>query len=134
MTENWTYERQDDDTPVAKSCSGPPSNRVCVAVTCRSEAGLTFEYFGPGKPSSEDEAGGSIFVSTLNGVRKVDIDCSLLNRPFTRRAPLDSGLADLLMLWGTAASTKTKNASCLSPRFTSIGSADAIDAVRLRCR
>ncbi len=130
LTESWTYERQEDDTPIARSCAGGAGNRVCVAVACRSDAGLTFEYFGPGKPSSEALAQGSVFVSTLDGVRKVDITWSLLNRPFTRRAPLDAGLAELLTLGGRGLYEDEER----KLPFTLVGSAAAIEAVRLRCR
>ncbi len=130
LTESWTYKRQEDDTPIAQSCSAQISNRVCVAVACRSGEGLTFEYFGPGRPSDQDEAAGSIFVSTLQGVRKVEIDWSLLNRPFERRAPLSEGLADLLTLGGRGLYEDEER----KLPFTLTGSADAIDAVRLRCR
>lgn len=130
LTESWTYKRQDDDTPIAQSCSAQIANRVCVAVACRSGEGLTFEYFGPGQPRDDEQAAGSIFVSTLQGVKKVDIDWSLLNRPFERRAPLSEGLADLLTLGGRGLYEDEER----KLPFTLIGSADAIDAVRLRCR
>ncbi len=130
QTEDWTYRRQPDDTPIAESCSGPSGGRVCVAVACRSDEGLTFEYFGPGRPRDEEEAGGSIFVSTRQGVKKVEIDWSLLNRPFERRAPLNEGLADLLTLGGRGLYEDEER----KLPFSLTGSADAIDAVRLRCR
>ncbi len=130
LTESWTYARQEDDTPLAQSCNGSAGSRVCVAVACRNDAGLTFEYFGPGKPSSEAESKGSVFVSTLSGVRKVEITWSVLNRPFTRRAPLSHSLAELLTLGGRAL---YEDAERELP-FTLVGSADAIEAVRLRCR
>lgn len=130
LTESWTYRRQADDTPIAESCGGQSSNPVCVAVACRSGVGLTFEYFGPGRPSDNDRAAGSVFVSTLMGVQKVEIDWTLLNRPFERRAPLSEGLADLLTLGGRGLYEDEER----KLPFTLTGSADAIDAVRLRCR
>ncbi len=130
LTEDWTYRRQEDDTPIAQSCSAQISNPVCVAVACRSGEGLTFEYFGPGRPTEDERAEGSLFVSTLEGVKKVEIDWSLLNRPFERRAPLSEGLADLLTLGGRGLYEDTER----KLPFSLIGSADAIDAVRQRCR
>ncbi len=126
----WVYERQEDDTPIARSCSSEADGAVCVAVACRRDQGLTFEYYGPGRPQPDHEARGSVLVSTLKGVKRVAISWSLLNRPFDRRAPLSPTLAVLLAEGGKGLYEDEER----KLPFTLKGSAAAIEAVERRCR
>jgi len=131
LTLAWTYERQEDDTPLARSCSPQNGSGACVAVACRRDHGLTFEYFGPGKPSADGGlAGGTVFVSTLHGVKRVEILWSLQNQPFSRRAPLSTSLTNLLEIGGRGLYEDEER----KLPFTLEGSAAAIAAVKLRCR
>ncbi|MEO1191812.1 MAG: hypothetical protein AAFY02_08655 [Pseudomonadota bacterium] len=128
QTGRWTYERRADDTPIAQSCN--ESETACVAVACRGEQGLTFEYFGPGNVEDPDREGGALYVSTLTGVKRFDLDWSFLNQPFERRAPLTEAMAEKLALGGRGLYVDEKR----QLPFTLTGSSEAIDAVRLRCR
>lgn len=128
VTRPWTYQRLEDDTPMARTCSSDEEGRVCLAVACRPDAGLTFEYFGPGDPGAPP--GGAVFVSTLAGVKRVDLGWTLLNQPFAKRAPLTVELVELLRIGGRGLYEEGQRRF----PFTLDGSAAAIDAVSLRCR
>ncbi len=126
----WVYERQEDDTPIARSCSSKSEGAVCVAVACRRDHGMTFEYYGPGRPQPDQTAKGAVLVSTLKGVKRVEISWSVLNRPFDRRARLSQTLAMLLAEGGRGLYEDEER----KLPFTLKGSAAAIEAVELRCR
>ncbi|GAB5467148.1 MAG: hypothetical protein Kilf2KO_01780 [Rhodospirillales bacterium] len=128
LTGPWTYDRQEDDTPVARTCDETLS--VCIAVACRRGEGLTFEYFGPGSPGDNGPTGGALYVSTLKGVKRFTFDWSLLNQPFTRRAPLSGAMVEQLVRGGRGLYEDQERRLPFSLK----GSADAIDAVLLRCR